>query len=193
MACLINRELTLWRPYIWSFSSNWIREEKFSHIYSNHVLFCLTYRHNGLLLIRKVDFINEWKWKDRYSEEKIVKCRDGALKMKTYVESPQKQSMGPVFNIQNSQLLNWSLSIGKIFQEHGQNWPVANLLVVILILLLSRQKCHYQSHSIRNIRVFFSFFSFLPLQGKFERHCLLVIPIFHCFSSHNPFILEFIW
>ena len=132
--------------------------------------------------------------KKSYSERKIVKCRDGALKMKTYVESPQKQSMGLIFNIQNSQLLNWSLSIEKIFQEHGQNWQnlcgksfSCNIDFPSQPLEMPLPKPLNTKHL-----VFFLFFSFLPLQGKFERHCLLVIPIFHCFSSHNPFILEFI-
>ena len=28
---------------------------------SNHVLFCLSYKHNSFSLTRKIDFINEWK------------------------------------------------------------------------------------------------------------------------------------
>ena len=38
--------------------------------------------------------------------------------------------MGLIFSIQNSQLLNWSLPTGEIFQVHGQNKPVANLSIV---------------------------------------------------------------
>ena len=59
----------------------------------------------------------------------IVKCI-GAFKMKTYVESLQKQTMGLIFNIQNSQLSNWSLPTEEIIQVPGQNRPVANLPVV---------------------------------------------------------------
>ena len=59
----------------------------------------------------------------------IVKCV-GALKMKTCVESLQKQTMGLIFNIQNSQLSNWSLPTEEIIQVPGQNRPVANLPVV---------------------------------------------------------------
>ena len=59
----------------------------------------------------------------------IVKCV-GALKMKTCVESLQKQTMGLIFNIQNFQLLNWSLPTEEIIQVPGQNRPVANLPVV---------------------------------------------------------------
>ena len=59
----------------------------------------------------------------------IVKCV-GALKMKTCVESLQKQTMGLIFNIQNFQLLNWSIPTEEIIQVTGQNRPVANLPVV---------------------------------------------------------------
>ena len=38
--------------------------------------------------------------------------------------------MGIIFNIKNSQLLTWSLPTAEIFQVHGQNKPVAKLLVV---------------------------------------------------------------
>ena len=54
----------------------------------------------------------------------------GALKMRTCVESLQKQTMGLIFNIQNFQLLNWSIPTEEIIQVTGQNRPVANLPVV---------------------------------------------------------------
>ena len=54
----------------------------------------------------------------------------GALKMRTCVESLQKQTMGLICNIQNFQLLNWSLPTEEIIQVTGQNRPVANLPVV---------------------------------------------------------------
>ena len=56
----------------------------------------------------------------------IAKCV-GSLEMKTCVESLQKQTMGLIFNKQNSQLLNQSLSTEEIIQVNGQNRPVANL------------------------------------------------------------------
>ena len=46
------------------------------------------------------------------------------------VETIQNQTMGVIFNTQNSQLVNWSLPAEEIFQVHGQNWPVANLPIV---------------------------------------------------------------
>ena len=39
----------------------------------------------------------------------------------------KKQTMGLIFNIQNSQLLNWSLPTEEIIQVPGQNRPEANL------------------------------------------------------------------
>ena len=54
----------------------------------------------------------------------------GALKMRTCVKSLQKQTMGLIFNIQNFQLLNWSIPTEEIIQVTGQNRPVANLPVV---------------------------------------------------------------
>ena len=50
--------------------------------------------------------------------------------MKKFVETLQKQIMGVIFNIQNSHLLTWSLPTEEIFQVHGQNRPVPNLLAV---------------------------------------------------------------
>ena len=49
---------------------------------------------------------------------KILKCV-GALKMKTCVESLQKQTVGLIFSEQNYQLLDWSLLTEEIFQVHS--------------------------------------------------------------------------
>ena len=53
------------------------------------------------------------------------------------------------------------------------------------IFVLRREKCHYQSHWIRNFRFFFSYFGSLPLVGNFERHSQKKIRIFQCFSCQN--------
>ena len=60
---------------------------------------------------------------------RIVQCV-GALKMKTCVESLQKHTMGLIFNIQNSQLLNWPLPTDEIFQVHEKNRTVAKIPAV---------------------------------------------------------------
>ena len=70
---------------------------------------------------------------------RIVQCV-GALKMKTCVESLQKQTMGLIFNIQNSQLLNWSLPTDEIFQVHEKNRTVANIPAVDFRLRQNRRQ-----------------------------------------------------
>ena len=50
--------------------------------------------------------------------------------MKTCVELLQKQTMGLIFNLQNSQFLNWSFPTEEIFQVLGKSRPVANLPAV---------------------------------------------------------------
>ena len=52
--------------------------------------------------------------------------------MKKCIETLQKQTMGAIFNLQNSWSLTWSLLTEEIFQAHSQNQPVANLPVVNL-------------------------------------------------------------
>ena len=46
--------------------------------------------------------------------------------MKTCVESLQKETMGLIFSMQNSQLMNWSIPTEEIFQVYGKNRTVAN-------------------------------------------------------------------
>ena len=50
--------------------------------------------------------------------------------MKKCVESLQKQTVGLIFNIRNSQLLTWSLPTEEFLQIHDESHPVANLLDV---------------------------------------------------------------
>ena len=63
--------------------------------------------------------------------------------MKKCVETLQKQTMAVVFNIQNFQLLTWSLPTKEIFQIHGQNRPVANFPVIDF------RSQRYQTHVIK--------------------------------------------
>ena len=60
------------------------------------------------------------KMKESTIRIKIVKGVT-ALKMKTCVESLQKQTMGLIFTIQ---LMNWLSPTEEIFQVRGQNRPV---------------------------------------------------------------------
>ena len=95
-----------------------------------------------------------------------AKVHDEKKALKHY----KNKTMGVIFNTQNSQLLTWSVPTEEIFQVHGHNRPVANLPVVDFVL--SREKCHYQSHLIRNFRFFSPYFGFLLSLRKYERHCL---------------------
>ena len=61
---------------------------------------------------------------------KIVKCVGAKVQDEKCIKTLQKQTMGVIFNMQNSQVLNWPLSTEEIFQVNDQNRPVANLPVV---------------------------------------------------------------
>ena len=74
--------------------------------------------------------------------------------MRKCVETLHKQIMGVIFKMQNSQLLTWSLPTEEIFKCTAK---------------IGLEKCHYQSHRIRNFRFFFPYFGFLPLLEKFKR------------------------
>ena len=63
---------------------------------------------------------------------KIVKCVGSKAQHEKCVGTRQKQTMGIIFNIQNSRI-------------HGQNRPVANLPVVDFRSEL-REKFHHQGH-----------------------------------------------
>ena len=81
-----------------------------------------------------------------------------------------KTTIGVIFNLQNSHSLTLSLPTEAIFQVNGQIglWQIFQMSIFVL----SRDKCHCQSHLIRNFRFFFSYIGFLHLVGKFECHCL---------------------
>ena len=64
--------------------------------------------------------------------------------------------------------MNWSLPTEEIFQVHGQNRSVAYLLVVDF----RSQKSITKATEYVTFGFFFSYFGFLPLLGKFKRHCL---------------------
>ena len=80
----------------------------------------------------------------------------------------------------NYQLLTLSSSTEEIFHVQCQNRPVATLPTWLQqsTFVLRHEKCHYQSHWMRNFRFFFSYFGFLPILEKFERQCLQTIRIF---------------
>ena len=99
-----------------------------------------------------------------------------------------KTTINVLFTEKNSQLLTLSSSTEEIFHVQCQNRPVATLPTWLQqsTFVLRHEKCHYQSHWMRNFRFFFSYFGFLPILEKFERQCLQTIRIFQFFNSHNP-------
>ena len=83
---------------------------------------------------------------------KIVNCVGAKAQHEKCVGTLQKQTMGIIFNIQNSRI-------------HGQNRPVANLPVVDF-RSQPREKFHHQSHWIRIFLFFFSVSWFSSLSSK---------------------------
>ena len=78
--------------------------------------------------------------------------------------------MGVIFNIQNCQLLNWSLPTEEIFQVYGQNRPVVNLSVVGFRSQPREMPLPKPLNS-NSFRFFFLYFGFLPLLEKLDCHC----------------------
>ena len=91
--------------------------------------------------------------------------------MKECIETIQKWTMGVIFNIQNCQLLNWSLPTEEIFQVYGQNRPVENLSVVGFRSQPREMPLPKPLNS-NSFRFFFPYFGFLPLLEKLDCHCL---------------------
>ena len=96
-----------------------------------------------------------------------AKAQDGKMRWIMITST----TMDTVFNLQNShsQVDFAKIDLWQIFQ--------------LSILVLSRDKHHYQSHWMRNFRFFFSYIGFLLLLGQFEGHCLWAIRIFNVLSA----------
>ena len=54
--------------------------------------------------------------------------------MKKCVGTLQKQTIGIIFDVQNYQLLTWSLPTEEVFRIHGQNRTVVYLPIVVFVL-----------------------------------------------------------
>ena len=137
-----------------STSEIWIEHEKRNFIStSNHVLFIYHHKYASPLLTGEAGFV-------------IILSSNKNREVENMHWITAKTNNGPNFQYTNSQVLNPSLPTEEIFQVHSQTRPVG------IRPVLCYEKCHYQSHWIRNFRFFFAYFGFLPLLGKFERHCL---------------------
>ena len=99
---------------------------------------------------------------------KIVKSVGAKALDEKCVETTQNQTMGVIFNTQNSQLVTWSLPTEKSFRYTAKIglWQIFQFSIFVL----SREKCHFQSDWIRNFRFFFPYFGFFPLLLGFVVH-----------------------
>ena len=92
------------------------KHEKVSSISaSDHLLFCLSRKHNRPLLGRKVDFLKNEIIGFTIRKKKLYSASAIKLKMKKSVQPLQIQTMGVAFFSQNSQLLTFSLPTKEIF------------------------------------------------------------------------------
>ena len=115
---------------------------------------------------RKVDFINEWNKRidTRPNKNREVRWLTQDENVR-WITTKKKKKLGLIFNIQNSQLVNWYWPKKK--KSFGYTAKIGLLQIFkLLVFVLSREKCHYQSHWIRNFRFFFSYFGVPPLLGK---------------------------
>ena len=151
-------------------------ENKNSISTSNHVLFCLSYKHTSPLLGRKANFVDEWKQMNQQSTNNNHRVHwHLLLRWKNALNHNYKNNNAHNFQFTNSHLLTLSLSTEEVFQINGQNWPVANLLVV---------NFHSQTREMltpKPLTFGFSLYyyiGFLPLLRKFEPHSLSGTQIF---------------
>ena len=103
-------------PCTWKISSETRCRVQHSKRYfistSNHVFFVYHISTTALYWQEKSTFLMNENKRINNPWIRVVKCVD-AFKMKTSVESLQKQTVGLIFNIKKSQLLNWSLLTEK--------------------------------------------------------------------------------
>ena len=130
---------------------------------SNHVILCLY-----LLTKKPTLLMNENKWIDN-SRTKIGQCvgakaQDG----KNALNHNNKNNNGRNFQFAKFSFIDFVLTDRRNLPGKRPNRQIFQMSIFVL----SREKCHYQSHRIRNFRFFFSYIGFLHLVGKFECHCL---------------------
>ena len=112
--------------------------------------------------------MNENKWIDN-SRTKIGQCvgakaQDG----KNALNHNNKNNNGRNFQFAKFSFIDFVLTDRRNLPGKRPNRQIFQMSIFVL----SREKCHYQSHRIRNFRFFFSYIGFLHLVGKFECHCL---------------------
>ena len=130
----------------------------------DHVLFCLSCKHNSPLLKRKSTLLNKWMKIKRIkiSRIKVVKCVGAKAQDENIHWNTSKTNN---CTVQNAQLLTWSLFTQEIFQGQDQNRPLANLPVVNF--LSQPQEMLLPKPLNTQLSVFCCAFWFFPLLGKF--------------------------
>ena len=149
---------------------------------SNHVLFCLSYRHNRPSLRRKAYFSIKWKLRFHDPRKKIVKrVRDKAQDEKmrrTITETDNgrnflftKFSVVDFFLIVKRNIFMYTAKIGL--------WQISQLSIFVF----SRKKYHYLGQ-VRNFRFLFSYFVLLPPLGILNDTVCYEYDFFCALSSH---------
>ena len=149
---------------------------------SNHVLFCLSYRHNRPSLRRKAYFSIKWKLRFHDPRKKIVKrVRDKAQDEKmrrTITETDDgrnflftKFSVVDFFLIVKRNIFMYTAKIGL--------WQISPLSIFVF----SRKKYHYLGQ-VRNFRFLFSYFVLLPPLGILNDTVCYEYDFFCALSSH---------
>ena len=149
---------------------------------SNHVLFCLSYRHNRPSLRRKAYFSIKWKLRFHDPRKKIVnRVRDKAQDEKmrrTITETDDgrnslftKFSVVDFFLIDKRNIFMYTAKIGL--------WQISQLSIFVF----SRKKYHYLGQ-VRNFRFLFSYFVLLPPLGILNDTVCYEYDFFCALSSH---------
>ena len=149
---------------------------------SNHVLFCLSYRHNRPSLRRKAYFSIKWKLRFHDPRKKIVKrVRDKAQdeKMRRPITETDdgrnflftKFSVVDFFLIVKRNIFMYTAKIGL--------WQISQLSIFVF----SRKKYHYLGQ-VRNFRFLFSYFVLLPPLGILNDTVCYEYDFFCALSSH---------
>ena len=94
-----------------------------------------------------------------------------------------KTTMGVIFNLWNFIYWLFPHRQKKSFRKTAK--VGLRQIFQLSIFVVSREKCHNQSHWICNFGFFFSYIGFLHFLGEFERHCLRAIRILQCSSRHH--------
>ena len=126
----------------------------------NHVLLCLLYKHNGPLLTRKVDFID-----DDDPRIKMRKCVSERLKIKKNALNHYKNNSGRNFNIQKLSVIDFVLTDTRNLP--GKRPKSACGKSSNCRFLFSAARISITKAAEYVTLDFFSYFGFLPVLRKF--------------------------